>query len=241
MITRIIFIIICFTLWHPETRTSPLLIVRFKAVNDIRDSYTILKQLEKPGTHDLYVLQKNMNHQTINGIFATYAGYLGISNLDGMLTFPIKHSSPSILLVITKRIIPITITSNTVDHWELNPEFPAVLYQIKQDKNTKTGAKLWHTKEISRPADNILPPEALIIIANPDHVIINTGDTPFTPSPHLMLPQIGVKRSINQISNALYTMNLSHFFTPVPFANQKKPTRVIKQVGKTVQEINVRK
>jgi len=204
--------------------------LRLKPATGKRDHHTILKQLERPGTRDIYRLRRLLNRQQVSGIFATYAGYLNLSGLDGMLTFPLKHSKPTVFILITNRIVPMPITSNTIHHWEIKPGTPAALYRMEQIADPVRSELMWRTTKLELPTDNRIPPEAIIIIAKPTSIEVSTKDIVAQQGPHFILPDIQVKESINLLGNALYAVNLFHFFKPVPFAHKQTTTTHTKQI-----------
>jgi hypothetical protein len=185
--------------------------------------------LKKPGKLAEYCVFGILDEKDVAGIFATYGGYLDVSDSLGHLVFPYKHPKPVIQLLVTHRITPIMIIENTVDHWEIEKDTPAAMYSIerKQDENTKLF--YWDTQPASLPDKSNILPETMIIIAQPHYVYVPIGVSLTQESPHLVLPEIYIKRGINSLSDALYMLNLAFLFEPIHFIYKKEPQRYITQ------------
>src|SRR5437879_3856986 len=65
------------------------------------------KKLKKAGKIAKHTIEGILDHQPLAGIIATYAGYIEVSDVDGEMTFPRKHESNIINLIITDDITPI--------------------------------------------------------------------------------------------------------------------------------------
>ena len=155
---------------------------------------------------------KNYLPPPISGIFATYGGFLTVSDLQGEISFPRKHSKPFIYLIISERITPIIMSGNTIHHWELQEGIPAAIYKIEQKIDPDTKINFWEITKEPAPANNQLPLESITLIADPKYIYIPLGITIFNPAPNLLLPDIYIKKGINLTENALYILNLTHYF-----------------------------
>ncbi len=182
-------------------------------------------KLKKPSSLAKRTIESIMGRNITTGIFSTYAGYLQVSNHNGQIIFPRKHSKPSLPIIVTNKITPIVMFGNTISHWELAPSAQAAMFTatIKQDEATQ--ASLWHVQQTDLPENNQIPLESLIIIAKPQNIFIPTGITLASESPHLLLPDMYIKKGINIVRNALYILNLNHFFRPPQTLYKKEANR----------------
>jgi hypothetical protein len=57
-----------------------------------------------------------------------------------------------------------------------------------------------------------VPLESILIFAKPSNLVVQTGMITVGKTQHLLLPDIYVKKGINITKNALYILNLRHFF-----------------------------
>lgn len=188
-------------------------------------------RLAKPGKIAKHILEGITNHNPVTGIFASYAGYLDVSNTNGLIMFPRKHENPALHLVISHKIIPIAMMSNTIHHWELDKDTPADIFLVERTQDPAT--KLFYlkvTKE-QRPKDNIIPLESLIIIAKPDKVEIPLGITLTQDQPNLVLPDIYIKKGLNYTGNALFMVKISHLFAPVKTTYKKEEKRYLSHIA----------
>lgn len=161
----------------------------------------------------------------VAGVFATYAGFLSVSNTDGEIAFPRKHTDPQLYILVTEELVPIVRSGNTLSHWELNEDRPAVMYQITKTKDENGPLEYYETAASSLPANNVVPLESIVIFANPRYVYIPLGVTPSTESPHLVLPDIYINHRINLTSPALHVLNVMHYYGALTFIVQKEPLR----------------
>jgi len=158
------------------------------------------------------IIQKNI----VAGMFATYAGYLAISDNSGQIAFPRQHIEPLIYLIITPTIVPVFMLGATIHHWEFVKNKPTEMYKIERIEDTQTGLYYWDTQRVTLPANNRVPLESLVIFANPQSVYVPTGITLTDKRANLVLPNIYLKdehRIDLQIDAAVLAVR--QFFGPI--------------------------
>ena len=91
----------------------------------------------------------------LSGFIAIYAGFMDISDRDGLISFPLRHVSPKINVAVTEQINLIKVKENTISHREFLPQnqVPSKLYSFerKEDIDPKDPTKkttYWSVKEI---------------------------------------------------------------------------------------------
>lgn len=217
---RLLFILPCF-LVYPNIWSAPVIRLSMRSLPEPQH---LLNSVKKPSKIDQYQFQGIINYAPFQGIFSTYAGFLGFSDYNGQTLFPLKHTSSFVYLLITDSIFPITMFANTVHHWELVPGNPAAMFkcEMKQDKDRSF---FWHISSVPIPTDNTIPLEAIIILVHPDYVKVHTGIMTATNNPNLILPDIYIKKGINVIKNANYMINLRHLFGTVGMHYNRQPMR----------------
>lgn len=169
---------------------------------------------------------KLLHNNRVTGIFSTYYGFLAVSDIHGQTTFPRWQRDESIYILVTQKISPIVMSHNTLSHWELEEGTPAKLYLLEKVQDKETELFFWRATQQNLPKDNQVPRDSITIFAHPKYVYIPTGITLSQQSPHLILPDIFIKRGIHVVKDALYVLNLMHFFSLVP--------RWFKKDGKTI-------
>lgn len=184
----------------------------YPLTQDKASSQTVANNLSRPTNLARY--QSRIINEKImpSGIFGIYAGNIDISNLNGHLVFPYKHSKPMVYLVITNQILPTVMFFNTLKNWKLRPGEPAQMFKVERKQDDVTQQLYWDVEKIDLPQDGIIPLEAVILLAKPKHIYVPEGITPTEQSPHLLLPDVYVRKGINKTENALYILNLKHFF-----------------------------
>lgn len=155
---------------------------------------------------------KDILPSMISGIFATYGGFLTISDLNGEISFPLLHKSSFIYLIITERLTPIVMAGNTISHWELQEGIPIEVYRAEQKYDAESQLNYWDVTQEPPPANNRVPLESIALFADPKYIYVPLGATIIKESPHLILPDIYVKKGLNLTEQALFILNLSHYF-----------------------------
>jgi hypothetical protein len=122
------------------------------------------------------------------------------------------------------------MTGNTIHHWELEEDAPAAMYLMEQKFDEDIGLHYWDVTQVPVPENNHVPLESLTIFADPKYVYVPLGLSLLRESPHLILPDIYIKRGINLTAEALFVLNLSHFFGSILPLYKKLPDRYLKQL-----------
>jgi hypothetical protein len=194
----------------------------YPIVADSEHAQYISNKLRQPGAIDRYMLHGITKKDITSGIFSTYRGWLGLSNSNGQTTFPRKQEITTLYYLIADHITPNIITGNTIHHWELEPDTPAIMYQIEQQKDRFAGIAYWETSQVDIPEDRVIPEQAIVIFARPKDIYVPLGASLVREDkPNLVLPDIYVKKGINIESSTLYVLNIRQFFSPVTI--QEKP------------------
>ena len=181
-------------------------------------------KFKKPNAIAKRSLEGLTNNILTDGIVITYFGFLQISGPNGQVVFPRKQSSTLLNIVVTNKITPIMMFSNTVSHWELEPGTPKSVYRAELTQDPQTKLWYWNLEESALEEDNIIPSaNSIIIIAKPKNIYIPTGITLAKEDANLILPDMYVQKSIKTTQNALYMLNLAPFFRPVDILYQKHP------------------
>lgn len=173
---------------------------------------------------------KHILPPSVSGIFATYGGFLTVSDLNGELSFPRKHTKPIMYLLVTEKLSPIVMSGNTIHHWELEEDVPAELYLMEQKWDDEISIHYWDVSQVPIPENSHVPLESIAIFADPKYVFVPLGISLFRESPHLILPDIYIKRGINLTETALFILNLTHYFGSLLPLYKKQPDRYLKQL-----------
>ncbi len=164
----------------------------------------------------------------LSGFVAIYAGFMDISDRDGLISFPLRHVTPKINIAITEQIKLFKVKNNTIAHREFLPsnKVQAKLYTFerKEDVNPKDPTKktqYWNVQETPLPADNIINPLTLVILSKPSNIYVPVGDFMSAESSHLILPEIYVIGNKGQADILSQTLDFSRYFEPIVKEQQK--------------------
>lgn len=185
------------------------------------------KKLQRPEKIAKYTLRSILESNASSGIFCTYMGQLALSS-HGQVTFARRQVAPHIKLLITEKINPILMNSQTIHHWEIEGGHPASLYLVEQKVDPETEIEFWDVKKIALPENNIISLDSIIIFAKPSHIVVPQGITIVEREAQLLLPDLYVKKNIDKLASSLYVLNLKRFFNQTKPIYQIKPTQYSK-------------
>ena len=177
-----------------------------------KEAQTLVDSLKKPGKIAKMRIRALNQSPLIKGIFSTYRGYLGMSDNDGQTSFPRKHPSLILYLLITNKMTPIIMPGMTIHHWEIGPNANAKMYKVERLHDDMEEFYYWDVQAVPLPEDNRIPLESITILAKPNHIYVPEGTSLTQEVTNLILPTIFVKKGIKINSNALYILNIRQFF-----------------------------
>jgi hypothetical protein len=207
---------------------SPAITLFFR-LQPLSDAEKISQKLREPGKLAKYKV-KGMQSSQVEGILATYGGYVTASDYNGEISFPRKHQKTGVDILITSEVVPVPLFENTILHWNRVQGVPAKVYSCEQRYDDKKGQHYWETQEIPLTDDLIIPLSTVIIIAKPKNVTMNVGNTPTNESTNLVLPDVYVKKGINIIKNSSYMLTIRHLFKPVETKENREPLKILTHI-----------
>lgn len=225
------FILLC-TFAHPCNAIVTFFLKPYPYPADIDadNPQEAARSLRTPGNMALQKFKNFIENSHLNvGILSTYSGYLAVSDFNGQIVFPRTQEKPFFHLLITNRLTPVIMLANTIHHWEIEEDIPAALYTIERKEDEETKLLYWTVQAAPLPEDRRISLDTIIIIAKPKYVYVPEGATLTNTNPQFILPNIYIKRGITRLANALYTLNVRHFFGPVKFYRKKEEKRYIQQ------------
>jgi hypothetical protein len=182
--------------------------------------------MEQPEADQLCkLINCNLLNLPLNfGIFATYMGYITYSNEIGQIIFPRKTVKDSINLLIANDIEPIFMLKNTIAFWKIHNKALAQMYKFERKIDLETKLNYWEVTKRDIPKNNKIPLHTIIIFANTEDIFVPTGITPTNAGPQLILPNIYVKLNTNYVKNALFTLTIKPFYSPLKKIYKERPT-----------------
>lgn len=206
---------------------NPTITFFFKPLADIE---TVTKKLKKPGNLAKHAVHGIIQPAPVAGILVTYSGYVASSDYNGEITLPRKHQKSMITIVVTPEMTPVRLFENTFLHWNLISGVPAKMYSCEQKYNERTEKTYWDVQEVPFPAGNQIPVSAIVIIAKPKDITMNTGATPTLDTANLVLPDVYVKKGINIAKNSSYMLTIRHLFKPVEEEEKPEPFKMLTHI-----------
>lgn len=162
---------------------------------------------------------------SVVGITALYAGYRDSSTSDGLISFPLCHTSPKVYIAITPQIRLVPVMGNTYSHREYvteyidNQENPVQIYLFERKQDAK---KLfyWDVQSVPVPADKIVNPITIVILASPDNIYVKKEASLATDNVQLTLPDIYLLSPIDPRIN-LQFMDIAYLFETITIEQKK--------------------
>ncbi|MBP6869598.1 hypothetical protein KBC04_01830 [Candidatus Babeliales bacterium] len=149
----------------------------------------------------------------VDGLQASYLGYITISDKNGQITFPRQQQSDTIYLLVTPQMQAEFMLSPTlIHHWIVNKNSPYAFYEISRKKNKKLNTYYFDIKKIEIPKK--VPLNIITIYAHPDHIQVPVGILLNTYSTNFILPELQAKK-INTVKNSLYTLSIKQYFEQI--------------------------
>jgi len=173
--------------------------------------------------HALYLNDIARLIPQVSGFFATYAGYIDYSDLDGRISFPLKDATNEKLsLILTSDIEFIPIEGHTISHTAPNEDrITHYLYERKQDKNNQF---YWQVSK--QPFSSTqLSQNALILVTEPRNIVVLEGSFMTDKSANFNLPNnIYVVGNDSNIKIALKTLNENRYLEQILYI-----TKILKE------------
>ncbi len=158
----------------------------------------------------------------INGVYATYAGYITNSDKNGQISFPRRTITDSFNLLVTNQIYPIFMFQATIAFWQLASQ-KAKMYKIEKKQDKETELYFWQVQERTLPENKHIPIHTITILADPKDIYVPLGLTLANKSNQVLLPDIYVKKSLDIIKNTLLVLTIKNFFSQIKKVYQDRP------------------
>ncbi len=164
----------------------------------------------------------------VDGIQASYLGYIATSDKNGQITFPRLQQSDTIPLLITPEIEPEFMIQPTLIHnWITKHNRPTAYYEISRKKHKGLETYYFDVKRLKVPRD--IPENTLIIFAHPNHIHVPVGISLNTYSTNFILPELQAEK-VDTAKNSLYTLSIKQYFEQINIENKKNASNIATMV-----------
>ncbi len=227
--------ILCASTTLVQARTAALHLITFfieRHHNEkvAEEPVSAIRKITKPGNGDRTFIENNLFKPTVDGIYATYTGWAGISDKNGQIMFPRQHDENRVTLVLTRSLQPVMSEVNLIHHWVAGFDEPVVFYDFQLKEEPETKDLNWHVKKIPTPPSRIIPLHAVVLIASPDQMIIPEGTFPALKGGNLILPTLYAQPHFASGINAIHFLRVNRYFAPVEFAKRYATTQYAEMV-----------
>ena len=176
--------------------------------------------LAKPAHFSRLMLQHSLRPLTYPGMYATYAGFVTHSDANGQITFPRKSLNDDLTLVVTARLQPSIVHGDTVQKLFLRQGFSAAYYHFQRMTDPDSKTSYWNITPIPTPADGTIPGLAVVLLADPEHIIVPQEQIVTISGPTLFLPTLYATKDMDAGLTALSFLKISKYFSLVNMAYQ---------------------
>jgi hypothetical protein len=220
------FIIFLLTVSIAPTLFGATITLTFKPYPNVTQA---LEQLKKPEKLAHHMLVKITEQAPIAGIVGTYAGYLQASNEDGQMIFPRKQTTNNFFLLVIPEIQPVLMFPHTVKEWQIVPGKPYTYFSMNRVTDPETELTYWEVAEAVLDTQKPIALETIILIAQPQDLVVPTGITLTNTATNMQLPVIYSQNSLDTSLDSLTLMNVSYLFNPVDLCVTKKDKYLAEQ------------
>jgi len=164
---------------------------------------------------------RNMVKPKLSGFIAIYSGYWDYSDIDGLISFPLRHVPPKVYLAITTKFNLLKVKGNTFSHKEfLDEPTPTKLYLFEKKEDAKK-MQYWQVSEQKIPTDKKINPLTVTILSHPDNIVIPIGDFMSNDNVQIVLPDIYVISNKDNEKIIMESLDITRFFEHINMNNKK--------------------
>jgi len=154
-----------------------------------------------------------LNQPGVDGLQASYLGYITTSDKNGQISFPRMHQADTIYLLVTPEVAPeFMIEPSMIAHWITKNNQPAAFYEIHRKKEKELKTYYFDVKKIDIPKK--IPYNTMTIYAHPDDIKVPVGISLNTYSTNFILPELQGKK-VKTVKNSLYTLTIKQYFEQI--------------------------
>lgn len=203
----------------------------FKKENTSKfDTQKYSQKLKQPAYLYQSITRPHSQRESVSGVMCLYGGQVALSDSNGQITFQRRQQISNIYLLVTSGIKPAYIIApSTVHNWMIDPTKPSKLYFIQFKQDADLGLYYFDVQPTQLPADNNIPLNTIILIADPEYVFVPTGATTSEYSSNLLLPDIYLKRGFCFIYNQLYALAIKQYFDST-VANYQQENQTVSKI-----------
>lgn len=185
------------------------------------DTEKVKENNEKIPTKGLKkILIKEPHSLAQAGIYSTYEGSSTFSDINGQITFERKTPVPNVYLLITENVKPILLNPFnriTISGFIVNPKAESQFYFLERKKNPETQQTSWYIKQEPLTKDQKIPPNTIILFADPQNIIVPTGIVSTPMSENLILPDLFITKNPYSALYALQFFKIREYFKPLKY------------------------
>lgn len=155
------------------------------------------------------------------GVYVLYAGYVDLIDFNRQVRFPLigtgTASPDEFTLIVTRKLKPYLANEDgtTVKFFTRDPKYAIAYYAIKRNFDKKNNIHTWNITKIETPKDKQIPVGAIIIFAEPSHIIVPTEPVVAVAGPNVVLPTVYATKDLTKDYNAITFLKISKYFDPI--------------------------
>ena len=168
---------------------------------------------------------------SLGGFMVIYGGYVAISDQDGLVTFPLRHSSNKIYLAVTPEIKLVKVKENTFSHAEyiINEKNEVKLYQFEKKEDEKKQI-YWDVKEIPLPTDRKIDPITMIILSKPRNIFVPQAHVMAEKTDQIVLPEVYVLGNADKEAVLLNALEIKRYFETIKIKQKKISDTAVQKI-----------
>lgn len=170
----------------------------------------------------------------LSGFPLLYAGYITITDNEGLASFPLRHTQQKLYIAVTPDIKMIHVKGSSFSHVEYAQTQATTLSLYKCEKlEDDKKQPFWKITKIEKPDNNRINPITVVILTHPDNIFIMTGDIIACAGEQLVLPPIRVIGKQDKDLVNLRLLDIKHHFEEVQNEQKRVNDTTIQKITTT--------
>lgn len=186
----------------------------------------VLHSMNKAKELDRTLIEQAVLRRAVDGIYAIYMGSVATSDGNGQISFLRRHLSDQVTFIVTRSLQPILSGATTVHHFIVSPNEPVAYYLMeRRSEHDQKNTSKWVVRKMETPQNRSVPLDAIVLIANPEHIVVPEESFTSTQSANLLLPTVYALPTLTRGINALYFLQFNRYFAPTMYDRRYAQTR----------------
>lgn len=170
----------------------------------------------------------------LSGFPVLYAGYITVTDSEGLAMFPLRHAQQKLYIAITPDIKMIHVKGSSFSHAEYSPDpnVPLALYKCEKLEDEKKQL-YWKVTKIDRPDNNRINPISVVILTHPDNIFVPQTDFLAGSGEQLVVPPLRVVGNQDKELVNTRLLDITPYFERVKIEQKRANDTTVQKITTT--------